>query len=292
MLLILDANFLAHRSKHAMKNQGLSHERQKTEVIFNFMQGLYMLAERFSPRVWAFTWDSRKNYRKGIYPEYKAGRHSSEKTQEEIDLDEISYPQFTRLRREIIPDLGFQNNFIQTGYEGDDIIASIVLKYKKQFGNAMIAASDQDLFQLLTWADMYNPITKKVTTAESFEEEWDILPSMWGHVKAIAGCGGGKNKSGDNVQGIEGVGEKTAIKWLNSTLKSTTKAYERIADGGDIIKRNKPVVMLPFEGTKTFELIEHDLYFSDFMAVFHRLGFKSYMKTDIFREWEEHFKLR
>lgn len=292
MLLILDANFLAHRSKHAMKNQGLSHERQKTEVIFNFMQGLYMLAERFQPRVWAFTWDSRKNYRKKIYPEYKAGRHSSEKTQEEIDLDKVAYPQFTRLRRDIIPNLGFQNNFIQTGYEGDDIIASIVLDYKKQFGPAMIAASDQDLFQLLAWADMYNPITKKIKTSDSFVDEYNILPSMWGHVKAIAGCGGGKNKSGDNVQGIEGVGELTAIKWLTKTLKSTTKAYKNIDAGDDIIERNKPVVMLPFKGTETFKLKEHNLYSRDFMNVFEKLGFKSYMKAEIFREWEEHFKLR
>jgi len=292
MLLILDANFLAHRSKHAMKNQGLSHERQKTEVIFNFMQGLYMLAERFSPRVWAFAWDSRKNYRKVIYPEYKAGRHASERTQEELDLDSVAFPQFTRLRREIIPKLGFQNNFIQTGYEGDDIIASIVIKYTDKFGPAMIAASDQDLFQLLAWADMYNPITKKIKTSDSFVDEYNILPSMWGHVKAIAGCGGGPSKAGDNVTGIEGVGEITAIKWLNKTLKKTTKAYQNIKAGEDIIDRNNPVVILPFEGTRTFELKEHDLYSKDFHNVFERLGFKSYLKADIFRQWEEHFKLR
>ena len=170
MLLILDANFLAHRSKHAMKNQDLSHERQKTEVIFNFMQGLFALAELFEPRVWAFTWDSRKNFRKGIYPEYKAGRHSSEKSQEDIDLDSIAFPQFTRLRREIIPKLGFQNNFIQTGYEGDDIIASIVMKYSGEFGHATIAASDQDLFQLLGYAD--NKVDIKLPGG-TLEVEWD-----------------------------------------------------------------------------------------------------------------------
>lgn len=292
MLLVLDANFLAHRSKHAMKNQDLSHERQKTEVIFNFMQGLYALAEQFHPRVWAFTWDSRKNFRKKIYPEYKAGRHSSERAQEEIDLDAIAFPQFTLLRKEIIPRLGFINNFIQTGYEGDDIIASIVMDYGGQFGPALMAASDQDLFQLLSYAGMFNPITKRETWKELFEDEKGISPDEWAEVKAIAGCGGGKNKSGDNVNGIEGVGEGRAIQYLNKTLKHTTKAYQNIEAGEKIIDRNRPVVTLPFEGTKTFKLVEHDLHSIDFTNVFEKLGFKSYLKTEIFRQWEEHFGLR
>ena len=294
MLLILDCNFLAHRAKFAMKNVELSYERQKTEVIFNFMQQIYQLAITFRPRVWAFIWDSKKNFRKKIYPEYKAGRAKSEKTPEDIALDKVAYPQFTRLRTEVLPGLGFKNIFVQFGYEGDDVIASVVMGYNKKFGGATMVASDEDLFQLLSYANMYNPITKVTTTAKSFTEKWGITPKEWGRVKAIAGCGGGKNQSGDNVNGIEGVGNKTAAKYINETLKETTKAYKEIKsdEGQKIIERNEPVVVLPFKGTAEFELVKHPLYSQDFLAMWDKLGFQLYNKPDVFKGWVKEFRLK
>jgi DNA polymerase-1 len=291
MILILDSNFLCHRSKHAMKNQDLSHERMRTEVIYNFCLSIFDLAKRFEPDTLVFVWDSRKSKRREIYPRYKP-RGTKEKTPEEKFLDDVSYPQFNEIRRKLLPGLGFKNNFIQTGYEGDDIMASIVMNMT--VGEPVLVSSDNDLLQLLGYCDIFNAITKKTITRTIFEDEWGIEPHIWADVKSIAGCGGGKNESGDNVQGIDGVGEKTAIKYLKKTLNPTTKAFQNIDSsiGKEIIETNLPLVKLPFEGTQTFTIQEDNLYSRDFISEFERYGFQSFMYANEFRQWERIFKLK
>jgi len=274
-----------------MRNQELSHERMRTEVIFNFCLSIFDLAKRFEPDIFVFVWDSRKSKRREIYPRYKF-RHKRDKTTEEIFLDEVSYPQFNEIRRNLIPGLGFKNNFIQTGLEGDDVMASIVMNMT--VGEPVLVSSDNDLLQLLDYCDLYNPITKKRKTRTDFESEWGIEPALWADVKSIAGCGGGKNESGDNVQGIEGVGEKTAIKYLKGTLKNTVQAYQKInsPEGVKTIETNLPLVKLPFEGTQKVTIQEDVLFAKDFIDQFEKYGFQSLMYANEFREWERIFNLK
>ena len=70
-------------------------------------------------------------------------------------------------------------------------------------------------------------------------------------MKAISGC------SSDNITGIKGVGEKTAIKYLLGELKETTKTYKAIEEQKEELwKKNGKLTKLPLEGTKVFEIKE------------------------------------
>ena len=274
-----------------MKDQDLSWERIRTEIIFNFLISVKRLAKRFKPDTFVFAWDSRRNLRKKIMPEYKIGRDPVDKTDEEKRLDKISFQQFTELRMEVLPSLGFKNVLMQSGFEGDDVIASVVMNNKGKF---VVVSADGDLYQLLPFCNMYNPIINVMRTDTTFREKWDINPSRWWEVKALAGCGGGKNKVGDNVQGIPGVGETTAIKYLTGKLRHSTATFKKIEsrEGKKTKHRNRRIVKLPFEGTKTFTIQKEELYARDFIGVFDQYGFKSFTYKKEFREWTELFHLR
>lgn len=284
MLLIIDSPALCHRAKFAMQKVELSFEEMKTEIIFNFLNQIMSLAKRFETNHFAFCWDSRKSFRRDLYPDYKYKRRE-EKTQEEKDFATLAYEQFHRLRREVLPALGFQNNFIQTGLEADDIIASIV--FSKHKPKPIIVSRDNDLYQLLLYCAMFDFQTLKMMTDDSFAKEYKSLSSLWNLVKAIGGC------TSDNVAGIEGVGEKTAIKYINHILPSNHKTFKAIQskEGQKIIERNKPLVYLPFKGTKNFPIKEDKLYSKDFYNTFEALGFKSFLTQEAFNEWEERFGL-
>lgn len=286
MLLIIDSPALCHRAKFAMQKVELSFEEMKTEIIFNFLNQIMSLAKRFETNQFAFCWDSRKSFRRDLYPDYKYKR-KEEKTQEEKDFNNLAYEQFHRLRREILPALGFKNNFIQTGLEADDIIASLT-KEEHIYQTIRVVSRDNDLFQLLDYCALFDFQTSKLITDVSFTKRYEILPSLWKHVKSHAGC------SSDNVTGVKGVGEKTAIKYIKNTLPKHHKTFKAIEskEGQKIIERNKQLVYLPFKGTKKFPIQEDRLYSKDFYNTFETLGFKSFLTQENFNEWEEVFNLQ
>jgi len=267
-----------------MKGSDLETDNARTEVIYNFLHAINSLAGFLKSNEFIFVWDSRKSFRRDIYPEYKVKR-SSNKTPEDIEFDELTLPQFQKIRMDVIPRIGFKNNFIQTGIEADDIIAQIVKDEDEQF---VIVSSDGDLYQLFTRdfrVTMYSPTQKKYINHQTLLDDHGIEAEDWWRMKAITGC------NTDNVAGIMGVGEKTAIKYLNGGLSYKSAAYKKIIDGEDIIKRNEKLVRLPFEGTKDFELIKDDISAIKFIEVFEDYNFKSFLRNDSWNEWTSNFKL-
>ncbi len=238
-LLIIDCNYLCHRARFT--TGPLSYKGQATGVVFGFLNQLFTIGKETIPKNIVFTWDSRQSKRKRILSEYKGNRKKQDDDSEE-DL-EATFQQFHMLRKELLPNLGFSNNWMQVGYEADDLIAEICFTCPEE--QIVIASSDDDLLQLLTdQVSIYNLGRKEYYTEEKFVEEYEIKPSQWVEVKKIAGC------SSDNVPGIPGVGEKTAIKYLKGELKSNTKTFQKIQQGTNVISRNEKLVKLPFQGTK------------------------------------------
>lgn len=233
-VIVVDSNALAYRSKYSMR--GLSHEQQETGVIFGFMVEILRLAKMFETTRFVFCWDSKKSYRKEDYPKYKYKRHDkSKKTSEEIYMDQVAFLQFDMLRKYVLPMFGFRNVFLKSGYEGDDLIANIVLNNKGEF---IIVSNDEDLYQLLDHAPIYSLKHKKLFTKDDFVKEYTITPREWIDVKSIAGC------HTDNVEGIKGIGEKTVIKYLKDQTKDSIN--QRIENHREMIKRNRKLVKLPY----------------------------------------------
>ncbi|MFW6352168.1 MAG: 5'-3' exonuclease [Bacteroidota bacterium] len=255
----------------------LSYNGKNTGVIFSFMRRVMTIAlELNCPQV-VFAWDSKHSHRKRRLSCYKEKVDRGKSKQEEI-TDRICFPQFHEIRDKILPRLGFQNSFRFTGFEADDIIATITTKN----GYALkpvsyIVSADQDLYQLIREGIlMYHPSKKELMGLDDFCKKYNLIPEEWTSVKALAGC------SSDNVPGIPGVGEKTAIKYLKGEL-TKGKVFERIVgeEGQHIYRRNYPLVALPFESIPEIKLVKDELDLTIWSEVFLELGFVSLLKDGL-----------
>jgi 5'-3' exonuclease len=130
----------------------------------------------------------------------------------------------------------------------------------------------------------------EMITFNSFVKEWGIYPEDWAYVKAIAGC------SSDNVQGVYGVGDPTAAKYLSKKMKVTSKKYQDIEraliDG--LLSINLPLVRLPFEGIEIKDCLyrPNKLDYNAFLDIceqYHFLSFLDKNNSD-FHEWKDFFK--
>jgi len=265
--LILDCNYLAHRAKYVFGD--LSHKGSATGVVYGFLKDILNLMKRFDTQSLVFCWDSKERKRRKILPEYKMKRREKELNRQEEIFEKMFYTQIEKLRKQYLPTIGFNNVFRQAGYESDDLIAAICKSLDSQ--ECIIISADQDLFQLIRpnvkW---YNPRSHTLVTLQNFKKEFKIHPKQWVKVKAIAGC------ISDNVPGIKGVGEKTAIKYIRSELDKSSKAYKTIKNGWkDIVLRNRLLVELPFKGTKTPKLQADNLSQNGWDEVTKTLGMKS-----------------
>ena len=250
--IVLDVTNLAYRALHTVGD--LVHPEnpeQYTGVLYQLYKTAEQLTQQFSCRDFAFCFDSHQSERAKVYPAYKAKR------KEQRDAEEAKDPDAKRRRAgmidqllrmpKILHSIGAKNIFGQTGYEADDMMASIVANNADV--DLILVSTDQDIYQLLSpGVQVYNPVRHIVITHESFAEEWGISPSQWASTKAWAGC------ASDNITGLPGVAEKTAIKWLQGKLKPDTVKYRAFTDGLNVYSTNIGLVRLPYPGTQVNKL--------------------------------------
>lgn len=272
--LIIDTDYLCHRARWSMRD--LSWQGAATGTIYGVLQTVLQLQERFQTDKVAFCFDSHVSKRQEIYPAYKANRKNRQPmTAEEERFEKEFRRQVIKLRKEYLPEIGFRNIFWQQGYESDDLIArlAIDLTIPRCFPegthyDGVIVSADHDLYQCITGhVRLYD--FKGTMTLQRFKQEFGLVPCQWATVKSIAGC------STDNVQGIKGVGEKTAVKYLRGLLKPTSKAFRAIEAGKTIIERNKKLTRLPLHGAGIPKLQKDQVTKEGWDSVCRKLGFKS-----------------
>jgi DNA polymerase-1 len=236
-IIIIDGPCLAHRAKHTT-GQSLP----GTGVVYGFFRQLVKIVEKIGKfSNIAFCWDSKRSFRKKEVATYKEHRHLEPPTKFDINC----LNQFSQIRSIIIPKL-FTNNFLISGYEADDLIASIVSNNE---GHFKIVSQDQDLLQLLDTAQLFNPKTYTETSLESFLTDTDLTAcQQWIEVKSLAGC------SSDNVIGIPGIGEKTAIKYIKGNCSDAIKEKITKFRHSPEYVINKWLVSLPLAGTPHLKL--------------------------------------
>jgi 5'-3' exonuclease len=122
-----------------------------------------------------------------------------------------------------------------------------------------MVTTDKDLFQCICeQIGWYSPIQNKAWYYRSFMTEYGIEPRQFALVKAIAGC------SSDNVPGIKGVGDKTALKYVKNELPKTHKTYRDIENNLELINFNKEIVCLPHQAVRPFGIqilpVNYDLF--------------------------------
>ena len=278
-MIIIDSNAICHAAKYM--HGDLKYKDLHTGVVYGFFLMLIGFYKKFKDPTFSFGWDSSKSERRRIFPTYKIKRSTREKTPEEIVIDEMCYPQFTELRKVILPHIGWQNNFFQVGYEGDDVMASILLNNQFEITPVMVS-DDQDMFMMLDHCSIYLRNKRILLTRKMFVEEYGITPRQWIDVKRIGGC------KGDEVPGVPGVAEITAIKYILGKLPRKTKKYQDIEANKELIDFNDRLVNIPIKGTKKCLLVDERLSYDNLIEVFEEYGFNTLLKKK--REWQRLIK--
>ncbi|MFH1684757.1 MAG: hypothetical protein ABH983_00465, partial [Candidatus Micrarchaeota archaeon] len=284
--ILVDCSCLAYKALFTTGD--LSQDQKRVGVIFGFIKQIFTIAKKFETNRFYFLWDSRNSYRKIHYPPYKSSRRKDMTEQQIIDMKD-AFRQFDEIREILLPMMGFNNIYQQSGYEADDLIAHIAMRLPDE---TIIASTDNDLLQLIH-RDRFCPVSiynfKGVTDEAKFKEAWYGLdPVKWAFVKAIAGCGS------DEVEGISGVGEMSAAKYLVGILPDG-KMKDKIEsdEGKEIAKRNVPLVALPYsqglKPIKIFGLMDDDISVDKFKAIFGQYGFKSLLKEEEIERWSKSF---
>lgn len=284
VITIFDSNYICQTVKAVTGRRiALSHKKQNTEVIYGFLKRILPISESLNTDISIFVWDSYDSIRKDIYPGYKKQRKEKKLTAEEEKINKSAYEQIDLLREKIIPRLGLKNNFYQLGYEGDDIIAALSKSINKK-DKCYIVTRDNDMLQLLTPnVAIYDPQNKKLATEKTFYKKHGIVPEDWATVKAIAGC------ATDEVKGVFGIGEKTAIKYIRKEL-TTGKKFEDIKRNIDTICINSLLVKLPLLGTEIPQ-IYFNKHFDEkaFLATCTAYGIRSLTETAFINRWRKQF---
>lgn len=269
--LVIDSHYLAWRSFHGIRNLSTT-LNLRTEVLYGFLRDIISFQDIHNTKRVIFCFDKGVKERKKIDPRYKANRRKKIESlsKEEKENRKHCVSQIRMLRKSILSEIGFQNVFFQKGYEADDIIASVCRTIRKRDEKAIIIGADNDLLQLLNKnVLLWNPNTKEVTTHQSFQDTYSILPKEWAWVKAIAG------DAGDNVIGVQGVGEMTALRYIREELPESSKAHRNIMDNHATVLRNLKLVKLPMKGVGSFDIIDDRLSRDNWNVVMHKLEMNS-----------------
>jgi 5'-3' exonuclease len=287
--IIIDCSSIIYASFYAYGS--LSLEGKNTGVIFGFLTKILKLAKDLDSNRVFYCFDHGESKREEIYPQYKEKRKKKRlklNEQEQYEYN-LMKEQAIDLHDNALPKLGFRNIFQQSGYESDDLMAVLVNIFKEQNKKIIMVTSDNDMYQLLEFCDIFNPSILKFFTKKNFMDKYKVHPSQWSICKSIGGC------ESDEVIGIVGAADpkketSKALKYVLGDLKKG-KIFERIEseEGQKIIERNLKLVKLPYEGTREIILRRDKVTKQKFLDVFNKYKFKSFLEPDKFREWERVF---
>lgn len=216
-IVLIDGNNLMFRSFFATAYSGSILKNSKgfpTNALYGFISMINKIMSEENPEYVAVAFDIGKNFRKKEYSFYKEGRA---KTPEELNLQ-------MPVARKILDAMGIKHLELEP-YEADDIIGTLVKMCEKDEAfQGTIVSSDRDLLQLINFETDIKLLkqTDYIRYNEkTFKEAYGIDPIRIIDLKALMG------DSSDNIPGVKGIGEKTALKLLveYGTLE---KVYENI----------------------------------------------------------------
>jgi len=197
---IIDGHAQIYRAYFAPFRDLTSPAGEPTKATYVFTQMLLNLVGQRKPDYLAMVIDSGDEsvFRKEIYPEYKSNRKAPP--------DDFA-PQEQRILR-IVSDCGVPI-FAKPGFEADDLIATMARRLCDADYEIFVVSRDKDLRQVLTpCIHMYDVQADEVIDEKALEAKCGFTPAEAVEVQSLIG------DSIDNVPGIPGVGEKTAVKLI------------------------------------------------------------------------------
>ena len=243
-LLLVDGNSLVYRAFFALPEDMTTASGQVTNAVYGFTTMLVTMVKDHDPDGVMVVFDRKEpTFRHEAVPEYKAQR---EKTPE-ILLQQL------QIVRELLDTLGIEHRDV-VGFEGDDIIATVVDRAVAANHDVVIVTGDRDSYQLVSDPHvkvMYNKrgVSDYALYDEAgIAERTGVTPDKYVDYAAMRG------DPSDNLAGVPGVGEKTAAKLLNQygTLRNiidhaseqTPKLRAALEEHGERAIRNAEIMVL------------------------------------------------
>ena len=221
--VIIDGNSLLYRAYFALPASMKKKDSTPTNAVYGFMTMLLRMIEEYEPDHVAVAFDLKgKTFRHKMFEEYKAGRAA---TPDDLIV------QFDVMKK-ALEGLGITWIGVET-YEADDILGTLSKMGDKEGFKTYIVTGDRDALQLISDNTGVVITRKGVSETELFDkahlkEVYGLEPYQIKDMKALMG------DSSDNIPGIPGVGEKTALKVLKD-YPTIEELYERI----DELPKNK-----------------------------------------------------
>lgn len=237
-VFLIDGQSYIYRAFYAVR--GLTNsEGLPTNAIFGVVNMLHRIRDEHAPSHLGMVLDAPgKNFRHTAYPEYKANRAS---------MPEELRAQIPHIKAVVgayrIPILEL------AGYEADDIIATLATRWERAGAEVVIVSGDKDLMQVVSdRVTMLDTMQDKRIGPAEVHAKFGVEPGRVVEVQALMG------DPTDNIPGVPGVGEKTAIKliaeWndLDSVLENGAaikgKLGERVREHADLARLSKTLATL------------------------------------------------
>ena len=264
-LVIVDGMALLFRSffASAAMNQFIRLEDgTPSNGVQGFARHVLTVQHMLQPTHLAVCWDmGAHTFRNDLFDGYKANRPAPP-----VEME----PQFD-MAKDVSAMLGWQN-FGVRGVEADDLIGSMVAKWKDE-ANITVISGDKDLLQIL------NPTTRiaftkkgyteyDVYSEDRFREEYQIAPLQFVDVKAFMG------DSSDGYPGVKGIGPKTALQLIQThgsidgvlgaieTLKPAQR--KKIEENIDMLRLSQQLAAIDMQ--QPIDVALHDLVVKPYSA--------------------------
>lgn len=224
------------------------------ECIEAFTSEMHSMIDRFHAVQTCIVWDGglserrleiiKKARKDGLEMlDYKEGRHDDWRDAMKDEIEKIEYGP-------MLEQSGISSIYLQ-GREADDIIAEICLApFWKKYGNIVIASTDKDFYQLLDdgvsiWRHM--PKHEMHVTYQAFFRQYGFQGKEIALLKALTG------DNSDSILGIEGVGPKTAMKWLRQSEDYTLSDLIKYMFNGSpfTVQKDKTIIQKPCKAPNT-----------------------------------------
>lgn len=204
-LLLIDGHSLAFRAFYALPLESFQTSGgQHTNAIHGFLSMFLTILQAEKPTHVAVAFDiSRFSFRTAEYPDYKGTR--GETPPEFIGQVPLLQEALAAMN---VPTIQKEN------FEADDILATLATQGEAAGMNVLVVSGDRDTIQLVTdTVTLLYPSARGVAelkryTPESVEERYGIRPDQYPDIAALVG------ETSDNLPGVDKVGEKTAVKWV------------------------------------------------------------------------------
>ncbi|MBR3097942.1 MAG: DNA polymerase I [Clostridia bacterium] len=249
--LIVDGNSLMHRAFHALPV--MDADGVYTNAIYGFLNMLLKVIREQDVKYLAVCFDEHApTFRHTVYPDYKAGRRE---TPPELRQQFITGPQ-------LLDDLGIRR-YSLAGWEADDLLGTLSLLGAKEGVRPLLLTGDRDALQLVGDGTELMFTRKGITetllfTPEKVYEEYGFTPDQVTDWKGLAG------DSSDNIPGVPGVGDKTAVRLLQEygTLENVLanagnvkgKLGEKLAQWADQARFSKELATIRRDAPVEFSM--------------------------------------